>query len=44
VIDADYRGNVGVLLFNFGNEEFKVGGRRHSRADLKVRRCHAAIA
>jgi len=24
VIDADYRGNVGVLLFNFGTEEYKV--------------------
>ncbi|ESN96684.1 hypothetical protein HELRODRAFT_68359 [Helobdella robusta] len=24
VIDEDYRGNVGVLLFNFGKDEFKV--------------------
>ncbi|XP_018426552.1 PREDICTED: deoxyuridine 5'-triphosphate nucleotidohydrolase, mitochondrial [Nanorana parkeri] len=24
VIDEDYRGNVGVVLFNFGNESFKV--------------------
>ncbi|KAF7258012.1 hypothetical protein EG68_04612 [Paragonimus skrjabini miyazakii] len=24
VIDQDYRGNVGVVLFNFGNEEFKI--------------------
>ncbi|ASC55519.1 dUTPase-like protein [Seal parapoxvirus] len=24
VIDADYRGNVGVLLFNFGAEDFQV--------------------
>ncbi|RWS29003.1 deoxyuridine 5'-triphosphate nucleotidohydrolase-like protein [Leptotrombidium deliense] len=24
VIDADYRGNVGVVLFNFGENEFKV--------------------
>lgn len=24
VIDADYRGNVGVILFNHGNEDFKV--------------------
>lgn len=24
VIDEDYRGNVGVILFNFGTEEFKV--------------------
>lgn len=24
VIDADYRGNVGVLLFNFGSEEYKI--------------------
>ena len=24
VIDRDYRGNVGVILFNFGNEVFKV--------------------
>ena len=24
VVDADYRGEVGVVLFNFGNEEFKV--------------------
>ncbi|XP_076285218.1 deoxyuridine 5'-triphosphate nucleotidohydrolase-like isoform X2 [Lasioglossum baleicum] len=24
VIDADYRGNVGVVLFNFGNEDFKI--------------------
>lgn len=23
VIDADYRGNVGVILFNFGTKEFK---------------------
>lgn len=23
VIDRDYRGNVGVILFNFGNETFK---------------------
>ena len=24
VIDADYRGNVGVILFNHSNEDFKV--------------------
>ena len=24
VIDFDYRGNVGVVLFNFGDEDFKV--------------------
>ncbi len=24
VIDYDYRGNVGVILFNFGTEVFKV--------------------
>lgn len=24
VIDRDYRGNVGVILFNFGREPFKV--------------------
>jgi len=24
VIDQDYRGNVGVVLFNFGEEDFKV--------------------
>lgn len=24
VIDEDYRGNVGVILFNFSEEEFKV--------------------
>ncbi|XP_012261123.2 deoxyuridine 5'-triphosphate nucleotidohydrolase, mitochondrial [Athalia rosae] len=24
VIDADYRGNIGVMLFNHSNEEFKV--------------------
>ncbi|OQR69581.1 deoxyuridine 5'-triphosphate nucleotidohydrolase [Tropilaelaps mercedesae] len=24
VIDFDYRGNVGVVLFNFGEEDFKV--------------------
>ena len=24
VIDSDYRGNVSVLLFNFGEEDFKV--------------------
>ena len=24
VIDRDYRGNVGVILFNFGKETFKV--------------------
>lgn len=23
VIDQDYRGNVGVILFNFGNEDFQ---------------------
>ena len=28
VIDADYRGNVGVLLFNFGNDDF-TGKVRH---------------
>ena len=29
VVDADYRGNVGVVLFNFGREDFvvKVGDR-----------------
>eukprot|EP00540_Astrosyne_radiata_P018319 CAMPEP_0116826526 /NCGR_PEP_ID=MMETSP0418-20121206/2576_1 /TAXON_ID=1158023 /ORGANISM="Astrosyne radiata, Strain 13vi08-1A" /LENGTH=173 /DNA_ID=CAMNT_0004455167 /DNA_START=32 /DNA_END=553 /DNA_ORIENTATION=- len=24
VIDADYRGNVGVILFNFGDEDFSI--------------------
>jgi dUTP pyrophosphatase len=24
VVDADYRGNVGVVLFNFGPEDFHV--------------------
>lgn len=24
VIDSDYRGNVGVLLFNFGKEKFEI--------------------
>jgi dUTP pyrophosphatase len=24
VVDQDYRGNVGVILFNFGEEELKV--------------------
>ena len=24
VVDADYRGNVGVVLFNFGTEDFTV--------------------
>lgn len=24
VVDADYRGNVGVVLFNFGSEDFEV--------------------
>ena len=24
VVDADYRGNVGVVLFNFGSEDFVV--------------------
>ena len=24
VIDSDYRGEIGVILFNFGNEEFIV--------------------
>ena len=24
VVDADYRGNVGVVLFNFGTENFEV--------------------
>jgi dUTP pyrophosphatase len=24
VIDRDYRGNVGIVLFNFGSEEFVV--------------------
>ncbi|XP_014671624.1 PREDICTED: deoxyuridine 5'-triphosphate nucleotidohydrolase-like [Priapulus caudatus] len=24
VVDADYRGNVGVILFNFGPDDFKV--------------------
>lgn len=29
VIDADYRGNVGIVLFNFGDKSFtvKVGDR-----------------
>jgi deoxyuridine 5'-triphosphate nucleotidohydrolase len=25
VVDADYRGNVGVVLFNFGSVDFEVG-------------------
>jgi dUTP pyrophosphatase len=29
VVDADYRGNIFVLLFNFGKEEFKV--KEHDR-------------
>ena len=24
MVDADYRGNVGVVLFNFGTEDFHV--------------------
>ena len=24
VIDADYRGNVGIILFNHGNDDFKI--------------------
>ena len=24
VVDADYRGNVGVVLFNFGTDDFHV--------------------
>jgi deoxyuridine 5'-triphosphate nucleotidohydrolase len=24
VVDADYRGNVGVVLFNFGDKDFEV--------------------
>ncbi|KOC66474.1 Deoxyuridine 5'-triphosphate nucleotidohydrolase [Habropoda laboriosa] len=24
VIDADYRGNVGIVLYNHGNEDFKI--------------------
>ncbi|UOX38766.1 dUTPase [Finch poxvirus] len=24
VIDSDYRGNVGILIFNFGKEEFNI--------------------
>eukprot|EP00541_Cyclophora_tenuis_P015226 CAMPEP_0116541666 /NCGR_PEP_ID=MMETSP0397-20121206/605_1 /TAXON_ID=216820 /ORGANISM="Cyclophora tenuis, Strain ECT3854" /LENGTH=175 /DNA_ID=CAMNT_0004065625 /DNA_START=57 /DNA_END=584 /DNA_ORIENTATION=+ len=24
VIDADYRGNVGVILFNFGDDDFEI--------------------
>ena len=24
VIDSDYRGNVGVILFNFGEQDFEV--------------------
>ena len=24
VIDADYRGELGVILFNFGNEDFVI--------------------
>ncbi|TGZ54628.1 hypothetical protein CRM22_010593 [Opisthorchis felineus] len=24
VVDQDYRGNVGVVLFNFGNEDFQI--------------------
>ena len=26
VIDSDYRGEIGVILFNFGNEDCKYGG------------------
>ena len=24
VIDSDYRGEIGVILFNFGNEDFEI--------------------
>ena len=41
VIDADYRGNVGVLLFNFGTEAFRIeAGDRIAQLILE-RICHA---
>ena len=38
VVDQDYRGNVGVILFNFGEEEFKVDSPLFSIFDLFVGR------
>ena len=36
VIDADYRGEVGVILFNFGKEDFVVNmGDRIAQLILK---------
>lgn len=30
VVDEDYRGNVGVVLFNFGKETFEGEGLKYS--------------
>lgn len=37
VIDRDYRGNVGVILFNFGNETFK------GAINFKHKKYHAVL-
>ena len=36
VIDQDYRGNVGVILFNFGAEEFK-GNQTYQNVTTRAR-------
>ena len=46
VVDADYRGNVGVVLFNFGDEDFEVApGDRVAQLILqKIDSCGATLA
>lgn len=40
VIDADYTGNVGVLLFNHSDEDFRVGrGDRIAQVICEVYKC-----
>lgn len=41
VIDRDYRGNVAVLLFNFGNEEYRVV-KQHRIAQIILERVFTA--
>lgn len=42
VIDADYRGELKVLLFNFSDVDFEGGG--SSSARISVFRCHTRLS